>query len=53
MSRTEEDVRCDDCGIRSRAGYALPVEPCWAGGTSDSGHDWVPTDPSDDGRDDL
>ena len=36
-----EDVRCDDCGIRSREGFAPPVEPCWAGGASNSDHDWV------------
>ena len=37
----EEDIRCDDCGKRSRAGFAPPVEPCWAGEASNSDHNWV------------
>lgn len=36
-----EDVRCDDCGKRSRAGFQPPVEPCWAGEASNSDHNWV------------
>ena len=43
-----EDVICTDCGKRSRDEFAPPTEPCWAGGSTDSAHDWRRVEASHD-----
>lgn len=39
---TEEDVHCERCGARSRAGFCPPETLCPEGEHLDSQHSWVP-----------
>lgn len=36
-----DDIACRLCGKRARPGYEPTTEPCWAGDTTESDHDWV------------
>lgn len=40
----DDDVVCDRCGKRSRAGFAPTSEPCWEGDTRSPKHDWTEAD---------